>query len=77
MFGVPYASQYNMAEIVFRYIKNYTYKKVYCSINQLIEDINNILDADSIGISLKRFYTETIGEYVKFNAKNEYINLNN
>lgn len=77
LFGVPYASQYNMAEIVFRYIKNYTYKKVYCSIKQLIEDINNILNGDSLGLSLQRFYTETIGEYVKFNAKNEYINLNN
>lgn len=76
LFGVPYASQYNMVENVFRLIKNKTYKKLYKSIELLITDINEILNDNKTLLSLKKLFNETVGEYLKFIQDNKHINLN-
>ena len=76
LFGVPYASHYNMVENVFRLIKNKTYKKLYKSIELLITDIKEILNDNKALLSLKKLFNETVGEYLKFIQENKHINLN-
>ena len=76
LFGVPYASHYNMVENVFRLIKNKTYKKLYKSIELLITDIKEILNDNKTLLSLKKLFNETVEEYLKFIQENKHINLN-
>ena len=56
LFNIPYFSNFNMVENVFRLIKNITYKKLYKIINYLIEDIKNILIDDKTIKSLNKLY---------------------
>lgn len=76
LFSVPYASNFNMIENVFRLIKNKTYKKIYNSMENLKNDIINILNDNSTILTLKKLFSETIREYIKFINKNKYFNLN-
>ena len=76
LFGVPYASNFNMIENVFRLIKNITYKKLYDNIELLTKDIINIINLDSTKNSLNRLFNETLGEYISFIEKNRLIDLN-
>ena len=76
LFGVPYASNFNMIENVFRLIKNNTYKKLYNNLEELTKDIIEILSLDSTRNSLNNLFIETLGEYVSFFEENKLINLN-
>ena len=76
LFSVPYASNFNMVENVFRLIKNITYKKLYDDIELLTKDIINIINLDTTINSLNRLFSETLGEYISFIEKNRLINLN-
>ena len=76
LFGVPYASNFNMVENVFRLIKNITYKKLYDDIELLTKDIINIINLDTTINSLNRLFSETLGEYISFIEKNRLIDLN-
>ena len=76
LFNIPYLSNFNMVENVFRLIKNKTYKKLYNSINELKSDVIKILNDNNTKNSLNKLFIETIGEYIKFIKQNEYINLN-
>lgn len=76
LFNVPYLSNFNMIENVFRLIKNQTYKKLYNNIKELKSDIVGILCEDKTKDSLKKLFRETIENYIKFIDKNEKINLN-
>ena len=73
---MPYASNFNMAENVFRLIKNKTYKSIYNSIDILKNDIITILNDNSTKLALKKLFNETIREYIKFIEKNKHFNLN-
>jgi len=75
LFGVPYASNFNMVENVFRLIKNKTYKRIYNSIDVLKNDIVSILNNNSTKLTLKKLFNETIREYIKFIEKNKHFNL--
>lgn len=75
LFGVPYASNFNMVENVFRLIKNKTYKRIYNSIDILKNDIVAILNDNNTKLTLKKLFNETIREYIKFIEKNKHFNL--
>jgi transposase len=76
LFNVPYYSDFNMIERCFRFIKNVTYKKIYTSKNNLLNDIKNILEGEEIRRSLKKLFKETLNIYKSFLNNNELINLN-
>lgn len=77
LFNVPYKSTFNMIEIVFRNIKNLTYKKLYSRIEDLKNDIKAIIEGDLIKSSLGKLFKETLKEYQNFiNDYSEY-NLEN
>ena len=76
LFGVPYASNFNMIENVFRLIKNNTYIKLYDSTETIAKDIIEILGRDSTRNSLNNLFIETLGEYISFIEENNLINLN-
>jgi len=77
LFGVPYASEYNMAEYVFRSIKNIIYKKLYNSADIFREDIKNILKNNINSSLLNKLFFETIRVYLKFIEEYKSYNLNN
>jgi len=74
---VPYASEYNMAEYVFRSIKNIIYKKLYNSADIFREDIKNILKNNINSSLLNKLFFETIRVYLKFIEEYKSYNLNN
>ena len=76
LFGVPYASQFNMAEYAFRALKNYTYKKLYSSIEILMKDIEEILITNLSSSLLEKLFHHTIKEYLKFIEEYKNYNLN-
>lgn len=76
LFNVPYLSNFNMVEKVFRLIKNKTYKLLYNNINELKNDVKKILGEEKTKESLKKLLKETIEEYINYIDKNENVNLN-
>lgn len=77
LFNVSYQSLWNMIELVFRLIKNKTYKKLYQNIEELEIDIIDIIQSGKIEDSLPSLYVETLNHYLNFINKNKEINLNN
>ena len=67
----PYKSSFNMIELVFRFIKNITYKNVYNKIEDLKNDVIKILDGKKIKRSLPLLYKETFEQYLTF-IQNKY-----
>ena len=65
-----------MVENVFRLIKNQTYKRLYNSIEILAKDIGEILNGYLISSSLKRLFSQTVKEYLKFIERFNDYNLN-
>ena len=76
LFNVPYKSNWNMIELVFRLIKNLTYKNIYQNINSLEKDILEIIKSGKIENSLKNLYKETLSNYDCFINDNKDLNLN-
>lgn len=76
LFTVPYNSPWNMIEIVFRFIKNITYKKLYANIDYLEKDILQIIKSGEIEKTLPSLYKETLNKYLNFIKDNKDINLN-
>lgn len=76
LFGVPYKSNFNMTELIFRYIKNYTYKKLYNNIELLKNDIKNIINDKKMNDTLPKLYKETLNSYFTYITKNNNKNLN-
>ena len=76
LFNVPYKSPWNMIEIVFHFIKNITYKKLYANINILENDIVQIIKSGEIEKALPSLYKETLNKYLKFIKDNKDVNLN-
>ena len=60
-----------MIELVFRFIKNITYKNVYNKIEDLKNDVIKILDGKKIKRSLPLLYKETFEQYLTF-IQNKY-----
>ena len=73
----PYKSEFNMIEIVFRYIKNIIYKNVYNNLNDLKKDVIKILGTKNLKESLNLLYKETMEKYMIFIKSNINGNLNN
>jgi hypothetical protein len=66
LFGVPYLSKFNMVENIFRYIKNYTYKRLYKNITILGNDIKDIIDNNVNKNLLDRLFKEVLIEYQEY-----------
>lgn len=77
LFNIPYYSNFNMIENVFRLIKNLTYKKLYETSeilkNDIKEIIKNKIGADSLG----KLYNSTLIEYKNYLDNHLSIDLNN
>ena len=73
---VPYQSKFNMAELIFRFIKNRTYKIIFDSYTEMKSEIEKIFQSDKLKISLNNLFKETIVKYVKYEEDNKDIDLN-
>lgn len=76
LFNIPYQSQWNMIELVFRLLKNIIYKKLYNNTKELKNDIIEIIESGKIEDSLPLLYNETIYHYLNFLNKYNNYNLN-
>lgn len=76
LYSVPYRSNFNMIEYVFRKIKNITYKNLYSSIEELKTSLNQIINSNDFNKGIKLLFKETIMNYISFNNKNKNMNLN-
>ena len=76
LFNVPYNSMFNMIEIVFRYIKNITYKKIYSTKTELKNDLKIIIEGEGIQKSINNLYNETLNKYKDFLDNNISFDLN-
>ena len=76
LYSVPYRSNFNMIEYVFRKIKNITYKNLYSSIEELKISLNQIINSNDFNKGIKLLFKETIMNYISFNNKNKNMNLN-
>ena len=66
LYSVPYESKFNPIELSFRFIKNYTYKKIYFKIKDLEKDVKEILECNSINKALFKNFVETLNHYFNF-----------
>ena len=73
----PYRSFFNMAEFIFRYLKNIIYKNVYNNMESLKKDVNRILKSENLKNSLKNLFRETLQQYVLFIQNHENFDLSN
>lgn len=71
----PYRSYLNMIELVFRYIKNITYKNVYNKLVDLKNDVIKILESNQLEKSLSSLYKETLEQILLFIQNNNHINI--
>ena len=73
----PYRSFFNMAEFIFRYLKNIIYKNVYNNMESLKKDVNKILKSENLKNTLKNLFRETLQQYVLFIQNHENFDLSN
>lgn len=73
---VPYNSKFNMAEFVFRYLKNKIYKRIYNTISELKQDIETFLQSKELKDCLGNLYKETLEHYYQFEKDNQNLDLN-
>lgn len=76
LLNVPYQSAWNMIELVFRLIKNHTYKRLYKNRDELENGIIKIIESGKIEETLNSLYAETLIHYLNFINKNKEIDLN-
>lgn len=69
---VPYMSSFNSIELLFRSLKNITYKKNYSSLLALKKEIISLLEEENIGNILKKNLIETFEGYKEY-LKNKNI----
>ena len=63
--NVPYLSYFNSIELLFRTIKNITYKENFENIKTLKNRIEEIINNDKNKITIKKNYIETLEKYQK------------
>ena len=73
---VPYQSKFNMSELIFRYIKNRTYKRIFESYKEIKLEIEKILQSEELKRSLNNLFKETLIKYVNYEEENKNIDLN-
>lgn len=72
----PYKSEFNMIELVFRFIKNIIYKNIYNNIKDLEIEVTQILNSQNLKNSLINLYRETLMQYLIFIQNHNYLDLN-
>lgn len=77
LFGVPYFSQLNMIELVFRGLKNITYKLLFKTIKDVEKKVKETLNDKNFCDSYKYFFKETLNYYLCFLINNNNIILDN
>lgn len=73
---VPYGSELNAIELVFNFIKQKVYKKIFGSFKKLIEFVEKILKNEDINKIIQKIFKKTIIIYLKYINNNNEINLN-
>lgn len=73
---VPYGSELNAIELVFNFIKQKVYKKIFGSLKKLIEFVEKILKDEDINKIIQKIFKKTIIIYLKYVNNNNEINLN-
>ena len=71
----PYRSNFNMTELVFRHIKNITYKNIYKKMDDLKNSIESILISNSLQNTLVNLYKETLQQYLVFLQDYNWMDL--
>ena len=76
VFTAPYNSSFNAVELSFRSIKRKTYSNIYCSLEEMKNDIINYLKSKEIEYALRANFNETIKQYIAYCEQKNSINLN-
>jgi transposase len=76
LFNIPYMSNFNLIENVFRILKNNTYKKLFKSYKGLMKDLPKIINDKINEEVLKKLYKNVLLEYYNYILKNKSNNLN-
>lgn len=71
--NVPYCSFFNSIELLFRSMKNITYKKNFKSIKDLKKTFIGLIDDENMNDIIKKNYIETLNKYYQFFEKNNRI----
>ena len=68
---------FNVVELAFGAIKQFTYSHVYENIKDIKDDVKNILDSEDINKTLHYNDKETIEKYILYSNDKKGIKLNN
>ena len=78
LFGVLYFSQLNMIELVFRGLKNITYKLLFKTNKEMEKKVKETLNDKNFCLSYRYYFKETLNNnnYLCFLKNNKSLNLN-
>jgi len=76
LFNTPYLSKFNSVELAFRNIKRNLYLKNFKSIEDIIKEVKMIIEDERFKNGIKGNYCITLKEYLKFNEKERFNNIN-
>ena len=76
LYSVPYRSNFNQIELVFRSIKNITYKELFSSVENLKEKIEQIIKSEELNKTIQLLFKETLNNYINFIEEYKTFNLN-
>ena len=73
---VPHCSDFNAIELLFGFIKQRIYKKIFSSLPKLIEYVKNILEENSLNEIINRIFIKALNTYKLYIDNNIHFNLN-
>ena len=76
LFTVPYRSNFNQIELVFRSIKNITYKELFSSIDNLKNRLEQIIKSEELNKTINLLFKDTLNNYLNFIKEYKAFNLN-
>ena len=76
LFTVPYRSNFNQIELVFRSIKNITYKELFSSIDNLKNRLEQIIKSEELNKTINLLFKDTLNNYLNFIKEYKTFNLN-
>ena len=74
LFSVPYRSNFNQKELVFRSIKNITYKDSF--IENLKNRLEQIIKSEELNKTINLLFKDTLKNYLNFIKEYKTYNLN-
>lgn len=76
LFTVPYRSNFNQIELVFRSIKNITYKELFSSIENLKNRLEQIIKSEELNKTINLLFKDILNNYLNFIKEYKTFNLN-